>query len=353
MKLRITTFNVQNMFNRYAFLDQPFTGRDFEQTVMATGVVSLASQQGDLVPYATTTIQRNNTALAILDAQPDILAVQEIENIYTLRNFNEQYLGNYFGHVISIDGNDPRGIDVGLLIKRNFTGPDHKDLKSLTVGGIRTHIDEAANKKEMVSRRYIGQLGGKAAYLAPNAIFSRDCLEVDVVIEKKDGTKKTLTLLVNHLKSQLGGKPSDERRLKQSTRVAAIVNENVAAGRLPVVLGDLNADASLKNGTSVHPLTKHPELQDPFGALPKTNKWTHFLDSGGGEVSRLDYVLPHKSLVVDPVDVVALDANTSIVRKGLSTKCHQYPMKLARSPTIGPVDTEASDHCPVIVTLEL
>src|SRR6266542_1114021 len=189
MKLRITTFNVQNMFNRYAFLDQPFTGRDFEQTVMATGVVSLASQQGDLVPYATTTIQRNNTALAIFDAQPDILAVQEIENIYT--------------------------------------GPDHKDLKSLTVGGIRTHIDEAANKKEMVSRRYIGQLGGKAAYLAPNAIFSRDCLEVDVVIAKKDGTKKTLTLLVNHLKSQLGGKPSDERRLKQSTRVAAIVNENV------------------------------------------------------------------------------------------------------------------------------
>jgi len=78
-----------------------------------------------------------------------------------------------------------------------------------------------------------------------------------------------------------------------------------------------------------------------------------FLDSGGGEVSRLDYVLPHKSLVVDPVDVVALDANTSIVRKGLSTKCHQYPMNLARYPTIGPVDTEASDHCPVIVTLEL
>src|SRR6266542_3431209 len=289
MKLRITTFNVQNMFNRYAFLDQPFTGRDFEQTVMATGVVSLASQQGDLVPYATTTIQRNNTALAIFDAQPDILAVQEIENIYTLRNFNEQYLSNYFGHVISLDGNDPRGID--------------------------THIDEAANKKEMVSRRYIGQLGGKAAYLAPNAIFSRDCLEVDVVIEKKDGTKKTLTLLVNHLKSQLGGKPSDERRLKQSTRVAAIVNENVAAGRLPVVLGDLNADASLKNGTSVHPLTKHPELQDPFGLpLKKTTTWTHFFDSGGGEVSRLDYVLPHKSLVVNPVEVDALDANTSIVR---------------------------------------
>jgi len=130
MKLRITTFNVQNMFNRYAFLDHPFTGSDFEQTVLATGVVSLASQQGDLVPDATTTIQRNNTAMAILDAKPDILAVQEIENIYTLRNFNEQYLSNYFGHVISLDGNDPRGIDVGLLIKRDITAPDLKSLTS-------------------------------------------------------------------------------------------------------------------------------------------------------------------------------------------------------------------------------
>src|SRR5262249_43678096 len=90
MKLRITTFNVQNMFNRYAFLDQPFAGVDFEQAIMATGVVSLASFAGDLVPAATTTIQRNNTAMAILDAKPDILAVCEIENIYTLRNFNEQ-----------------------------------------------------------------------------------------------------------------------------------------------------------------------------------------------------------------------------------------------------------------------
>ena len=174
-----------------------------------------------------------------------------------------------------------------------------------------------------------------------------------MLIEKKDGTKKTLTLLVNHLKSQLGGKPSDERRLKQSTRVAEIVNENVAAGRLPVVLGDLNADASLKNGTTVQPLTKHPELQDPFGLpLKKTTTWTHFFDSGG-DVSRLDYVLPHKSLVVDPVEVAALDANTSIVRKGLTTKCHQYPMTLPRYATIGPVDTEASDHCPVTVVVNL
>ena len=116
--LRITTFNVENLFNRYAFLDLPWDQRHYEQFVEATGVVSIASRQGDLVSYAITELQRNNTALAILDAQPDILAVQEIENIYTLRNFNDEYLDNYFDRALSIDGNDLRGIDVGLLIKK-------------------------------------------------------------------------------------------------------------------------------------------------------------------------------------------------------------------------------------------
>jgi hypothetical protein len=44
-KVRIASFNVENLFNRYALLDQPCACRD-----------------GSLVGYETTPIQRNNTA---------------------------------------------------------------------------------------------------------------------------------------------------------------------------------------------------------------------------------------------------------------------------------------------------
>src|SRR5438093_1231430 len=117
MKLKITTFNVENLFNRYAFLDLPFDQKNYEKFIMARGLVSLASRKGDLVPVSTTDTQRTNTALAVQEADPDVLAVCEIENLYTLRNFNSAYLKNGYDRMISIDGNDLRGIDVGLLIR--------------------------------------------------------------------------------------------------------------------------------------------------------------------------------------------------------------------------------------------
>jgi len=318
--LRITTFNVENLFNRYAFLDLPWEQRHYEQFVEAIGVVSIASRQGDLVPYAITEIQRNNTALAILDAQPDILAVQEIENIYTLRNFNDSYLDNYCDRVLSIDGNDLRGIDIGLLINRERT--------DIEIVNIRTHVEDAEEGKTVI-RHAIPNKG----YLVTGAIFSRDCLEVDLAVGGK-----TLTLLINHFKAQDGRKASDTRRTEQAQRVAELVTAAVQAKKIPIVLGDLNAPPKHK---SLEALIKDSPLQNPVDSLPKDQRWTHYYVPTK-EVSQLDYVLPHKSVKV---------VSTEIVRKGLTTKCKQYTGP--RYPTIGPQHTEASDHCPTTVVLEI
>jgi predicted extracellular nuclease len=317
MALTITTFNVENLFNRYAFLDQPWEDRNYENFVQAIGLVSIASRAGDLVQYSTTEVQRNNTAHAILDAAPDILAVQEIENIYTLRIFNDTYLDNYFDRIISIDGNDPRGIDVGFMVKKGAP---------VKIVGLRTHVDDAENTGDSVRHGTSRDFG----YLAAKAVFSRDCLEVDVAVGNK-----VLTFLVNHLKAQDGTASSVKRRTKQAERVAKFVQEAVDSGRLPIVLGDLNVDP--KTDKSLVSLLKNEHLHDPFPA----DTWTHYYVSEK-KASRLDYLLPHKSLEVLSID---------IIRKGLTTKAKIY--NGPRYPTVGQEHTEASDHCPTSIVLNL
>lgn len=319
--LTLTTFNVENLFNRYRLLDEPWQGRNYEKMVQAVGLVSIATREGDLVSYPTTEIQRNNTAQALLDSKPDVCAVQEVENLYTLRLFNAQYLDGYFDRMILVDGNDPRGIDVGLMLRAGFEG---------IVTGVRTHVDEPLDPKKPVKR------GSNAfGYLATGALFSRDCLEVDI-----EFNSKTLTLLVNHFKAQDGSTSSVKRRKQQAQRVANLASLAASSGvkKYPVVMGDLNVDAAQKDG-SLDPLLKGSNnvLNDPFPA----GTWTHYYTSDR-KISRLDYILPHKELTV---------SSTNIVRAGLTTKCKQYTGP--RYPTVGQDHTEASDHCPTSVVLEI
>ncbi len=320
MDVTITTFNVENLFNRYRLLDEPWQNRSYEKMVQAIGLVSIASRAGDLVAYATTEIQRNNTAQAILDSAPDILAVQEVENLYTLRLFNDQYLDDYFDRMILIDGNDPRGIDVGLLVRAGFKGE---------ILEVRTHVDEPSKAGGSVKR------GSNAfGYLASGALFSRDALEVDLRVGAK-----TLTLIANHLKAQDRGPTHVKRRKAQADRVAKLAQAAIDAKKLPIVLGDLNTDPqkTKKDDSLSALLRKTGPLADPF----PNNDWTHYYASGK-ETSRLDYILPDKRLEVK---------STKIVRNGLTTKCKQYIGP--RYPTVGQEHTEASDHCPVSVVIKV
>jgi exonuclease III len=245
--------------------------------------------------------------------------VQEVENLVALRNFNDIYLDDYFDRLVLIDGNDPRGIDVGLMLRAGFPGE---------IVEVRTHVDE--NKKG--AQRGVKRSASRGfGYMASNALFSRDCLEVDVAVNGA-----TLTLLVNHLKAQDGGTTHVARRSAQAERVAQLVTANSSAGRKPIVLGDLNVDVKQKDG-SLDALVKHKKLRD----TNTTGDWTHYYASEK-KVSRLDYILVDKTLPTAPVE---------IVRRGLTTKCKQYAGE--RFPTIGPEHTEASDHCVVVAEIDV
>jgi endonuclease/exonuclease/phosphatase family metal-dependent hydrolase len=154
----------------------------------------------------------HNTARVLIDVGADIFGVVEAESRPVLAAFNREIVaamgGSPFAHVMVIDGNDERGIDVGLMTREGFP-----------IGAMRSHVDDRADSGEV--------------------IFSRDCPEFSVATP--DGNQ--LVVMLNHLKSKgYGGRvASDAKRRLQAKRVRAIYEDVVANGAEYVaVIGDLN-----------------------------------------------------------------------------------------------------------------
>jgi Endonuclease/Exonuclease/phosphatase family len=329
MQMRVGWFNVENLFTRYAFAHPDAEGLTYDRQVIAVGVTSLehgAAAAGE-ANVALAGMQRDNTARVILDMQPDVLGVAEVENLQGLRIFNQQYLTHYFDRIFLIDGNDGRGIDVAICVRKGFNAK---------VLGLRTHTHESLEPNRVVEWGVVSDDDGPI-YLSRNALFSRDCLELDLEVNGK-----VVTFMANHFKSQAKGSrrdamPPDEWRLRQATRVAELTREAVAAGKLPIVFGDLNVDdANPIRGHSIAPLMQ-AGLVDAYNDMPRDERWTHFFMIAQ-EVSRLDYILHHPML---------RRIQREINRKGISLKCNQYAGE--RYPTVGYVHNAASDHAGLCV----
>ncbi|MFB3825558.1 MAG: endonuclease/exonuclease/phosphatase family protein [Bryobacteraceae bacterium] len=322
MPLRITTFNCENLFGRYSILDKPPKREitNYENLLKIPEVVTLQpGRSGKIKPAAISKEQRANTAKAILGAQPDLLAVQEVENLTTLRLFNAKYMDSAFDQIILVDGNDARGIDVGFLVRKGLQAQ---------ILGMRTHCDES------IAGGYLPKTNRLDTKTMSQAIFSRDCLEVDVKI---DGA--IFTFLVNHFKAQDAKPATTQKRSRQAARVAQLATDARNAGKYPIVLGDLNIDNRQHDyDNSLDPLLGVPVLSDPFANLAAADRWTHFYDSDN-KVSRLDYILIDSRLHADAVE---------IYRAGLSPECKQYTGPRIKGVKKG---LEASDHCPTTVVL--
>lgn len=236
-----------------------------------------------------------NTGRVIEAVKPDILICVEVENRPTLQRFNDQVLSSVLGqrypHAMVIDGNDARGIDVGLLSR-------------YPIVGIRSHVDDEYEGKP---------------------VFSRDCPEY--VLRLPSG--KQIVICPNHFKSKRGGDnaQAQARRRAQGIRAAEIARAaEQQISPLVVVAGDFNdtpdsdAVAALLNDgwadIQIHP--KYPTDRPGTYAT-------------GTAANKIDYIIMSSALKDALVDV-------GIERRGT------YHPKLWPSFQGVTATTEASDH---------
>lgn len=327
-KIKIGTFNCENMFTRYKFLDIPWDEKkyvDFIKPTASEGLVSFLPGREDIpAPREISRKQRQNTAAVVLNNIPDILAVQEVEDLPTMRLFNSEFMHHFFKYSVLIEGNDSmRLIDVGLY-------SNHPILN------MRTHMFET---EELPSHKNASH------------IFSRDCFEVDVLINNQ-----VVTFLVNHFKAQealtkRGKNPSNDvlKRQAQAGRLAAIVEEKYAHDRHAqyIVLGDLNCAPPADGVSDLAALYKTKALV-PIEDSLDGQQWTHFMSMKNpkrSSVSKMDYIFVSPGLHQKNPKV-----KLSIERGGLSPACKFYNGK--RFPGVTD-DTEASDHCALFADLEI
>jgi endonuclease/exonuclease/phosphatase family metal-dependent hydrolase len=236
----------------------------------AGGVEIVADGRGDWIGWVELTTDRVderamlNTARVIEDVAADILGVVEAENRIALKRFTDAGLlvgtEPRYPHVMVMDGNDERGIDVGVLATAGYP-----------LVGQRSHVDDADER---------------------GRIFSRDCPEYHFATPSGG----RLVMLVNHLKSKgYGGKvASDAIRRRQATRIAEIYRSLVADGLSDVVVvGDLNDTpdseplAPLLRDTDLRDIATHPNFDD--GGRPGTYGYCTARN-------KIDYVLLSPSL---------------------------------------------------------
>ena len=200
-----------------------------------------------------------HTGMVLREIKADILGAVEVEGRLTLQRFSDQVLkdvgGTPFGQVMAIDGNDDRGIDVGIAVAKGYS-----------VQEIRSHVYDRD---------------------ASGVVFSRDCPEYAITTP----TGKQLVVLVNHFKSQgFGSQASnDAKRKRQSVAVAAIYKQLLAKGVTNVaVLGDLNG---APNTAPLKPLTAETTLRDVSTHPTFNNDGFPGTFDRGTAKEKFDYVL--------------------------------------------------------------
>lgn len=303
--------------NRGDFLVSP---ADAAPRITATGRADWSGWV-ELITEPVDEVAIEMTARVITDVGADVLCLVEAEDRPALVHFNTELLDGRYGHSMLIDGNDPRGIDVGLYCA-----------SEVDIVTMQSHVDDPDPARP-----------GKS-------LFSRDC----PVYRLRLASGAELFVLLNHFKSQSfsSGNP-DPLRTRQSTRVREIYDDLRADGAtLIAILGDLNKGPDPQNPTH-HPTLE--SLLDP--GTPLVNVY----DLPGFDVgprpgtfqscslrNRLDYIL------LSP-ELAATATTGGIFRKGLwGTPSNVNPPRDWKIyPEIDRSRQAASDHAAIFIDLNV
>jgi predicted extracellular nuclease len=315
-KIKVATFNVENLFARFQFRRNI---RNLEKVFRDGWMVnhtyfSICNEREKKITGET---------IRILDV--DVIALQEVENLDTLRKFRTDYLGGRksYPYAIVIDGNDPRRIDVAILSRYPLTN-------------IQTHSHLWSSEL-----RYY--------------LFSRDCLVADV----QGPGNFTFTLFVNHFKSMLdrddpdnGRRNTRYRRVVQARAVKRIVSARFGtdAGSHPfAILGDFNdyMQSDDQGDPGIAELVEWDQVANVVDRLPEDDRWTHYFKGRGAHgpaYHQLDYLLLSKSLAERNPHL------PDIERRGIPKRASRYPGE--RFSGVGQNSPKASDHCPIVMELQ-
>lgn len=291
-KFRIATYNVENLFDRF---DDPYSASDD----VYGRFTSRPKSRSNLFDMGLR-IRENG----VTDSRPiDIVGLQEIENFGALLDFAQASVGPDYGAktgIISQPSNDPRGIDLGMLIRS----------KVFRIGQVTSHRFKKFKRAD-----------GKSYQ------FGRDCLQVEIL--NKTTSEHFLTAFICHFKSKYTQanqftnatqyakeqKDNNAKRNAEARQVVRIIRQavDVTTDRF-VVLGDLNDTPDsetlkpLLSGGDVDSIGDGLTLHNGISLLPQTNTaassatvrprdthhWKRPINAVGGTVNdwaQIDYIL--------------------------------------------------------------
>ena len=369
MSLRLATFNVENLMNRFDFSGYRNQLNE-DRTLALFDIQSEAEykmlEQARAIAQSDDT--RQLTALAIAATRADIICMQEVDNIEALKAFEYGYLfkmvGEGYRQKYTTAGNDSRGIDVAVMMRAETAQGQPIEFVRMTSHAYVTFEQFGLHTPELEA------LGNQAN----ERIFRRDCLEIDVTV---GGVPLTLYLV--HFKSMgsprngLDGREATmPLRIAEAQAVRRIIEERFgkdhAADKSWAICGDMNDyrqrvkiagdavdgyrfEVVDENQSCINVLTAGGFCENVVERRPEMNRWSFYHTRGPEErhLCQLDYILLSKGLAEKNATAIP-----DIVRNGQPWRTIFPPgQEVERFPRAGWDRPKASDHCPVAITLDM